>query len=115
MAEDLAKQGNGGLDRFDPASGGWRHYQNEPTDPHSVSDNEVRALYEDRSGGIWIGTYGAGLNRYDKLREQFTHYSATPYQENSLSVRSVWSILEDQSGVLWLGTDGGGLDRCTYL
>jgi streptogramin lyase len=27
----------GGLDRFDPETGLWRHYQHDPTDPDSLS------------------------------------------------------------------------------
>lgn len=85
--------------------------QYDASNPHSLSSNQVRALYEDRAGGLWVGTYGGGLNRYDKQRQQFAHYRSDLHNANSLSESGVWSIYEDATGLLWIGTDGGGLNR----
>jgi ligand-binding sensor domain-containing protein len=49
-------------------------YKHNLEDPNSLSHNAVVALYEDRSGMLWISTVGGGLNRFDRETEQFTHY-----------------------------------------
>ena len=67
----------GGLDRFDPESGNWRHYRHTPDDPGSLSSDWVSAVYEDRSGVFWIGTQ-SGLDRFEPVTETFTHYQADP-------------------------------------
>jgi signal transduction histidine kinase/ligand-binding sensor domain-containing protein len=102
---------NGGLHRFDPQTERFTHYKHNPSDPHSLSDNWVRVLYEDRSGVLWIGTRNAGLNRYDRPTERFYRYRNDPRNADSLSHDGVSSIHEDQEGVLWVGTSGGGLNE----
>jgi len=76
-----------------------------------LSSDVVESIYEDRSGVLWIGTYGGGINKFDRGQEQFAHYQADPTNPNSLNESMVWVIYEDQAGVLWIGTGGGGLNR----
>jgi signal transduction histidine kinase/streptogramin lyase len=94
-----------GLDRFDPAAGEWRHYENDPDDPHSLSNNFVEAIHEDQSGALWIGTR-AGFNRFDRDTEVFAQY----WVRDGLPHNAVVGILEDDTGRLWLST-GAGLSR----
>ncbi len=104
----------GGLDRFDPARESFRHYRHDPEQaatPGSLSHDDVRAIHEDGSGALWIGTGGGGLDRFDPARDRFTHYRHDPNDPHSLSHDVVQTIHEDGSGVLWVGTQGGGLDR----
>lgn len=61
----------------------------------------VRDLYEDRRGGLWLGTSTRGLFR---LTDGIFHSVAT-------SDRSISSIMEDREGNLWVATAGGGIDR----
>lgn len=85
------------------------HYKNDPDNPNSLSHNVIRAIYEDGSGALWIGTEG-GLNRFDREQQTFTHYKHHPDHPHSLSHDAIRSVYEDQSGVLWIGTWGGGLN-----
>lgn len=99
-----------GLDRYDPASGEWRHYRSHPDDPHSLSDDSVETIHEDQTGTLWFGTR-AGLNRFDRATETFTQY----WIRDGLPHNAVMGILEAASrdgevGHLWLST-GGGLSR----
>ena len=101
----------GGLHRFDRDTGRFTHFKHDPNDPHSLSSNWIRALYEDRSGMLWISAVSAGLNRFDPITNSFNRYQHDPSDPNSLSHDSVTTIHEDHEGVLWLGTSGGGLNK----
>ena len=55
----------------------------------------------DRSGRLWVGTYGMGLYCYDATRIKI--FGA----EQGLPADLVECIAEDEDGVLWLGTQEG--------
>ncbi|NIT61652.1 MAG: histidine kinase, partial [Aliifodinibius sp.] len=101
----------GGLNRFDKEKNLFRHYQHDPANPHSISDNQIMSIYEDRQGMLWIGTFDGGLNRYDKEKNLFKRYQHDPHDPHSLGNNWVLAIYEDRFGVLWIGTVGGGLNR----
>lgn len=61
----------------------------------------VTALYEDRAGGLWIGTASGGLFRYD----------AQGFQSVGTSHPAIINVIEDSEGNVWVGTRGGGLNR----
>ncbi|MCH8558503.1 MAG: response regulator [Balneolia bacterium] len=65
-----------------------------------LASSFVRAVIEDQSGNIWLGTRG-GLSVYNG--EYFTHYT----ESEGLSNNTVWSIIEDKNGNIWLGTREG--------
>ncbi|MBN1271004.1 MAG: GAF domain-containing protein [Candidatus Aminicenantes bacterium] len=105
----------GGLNKLipkdkDEESFSFIRYQNEPTDPHSLSNNRVLSLLEDHSGVFWVGT-DIGLSLFDQGKAEFTLYQKKPNNPNSLSNNFVRPILEDSRGILWLGTYGSGLDK----
>ncbi|MDW8239070.1 MAG: two-component regulator propeller domain-containing protein [Acidobacteriota bacterium] len=99
----------GGLNKFDRATQTFAHYQHDPQNPNSLSDDRVRAIHEspDEPGILWIATYGGGLNRFDTHKETFTRYRHDPNDPTSLSHDLIWSMCEDRTGALWLGTIGG--------
>ncbi len=93
-----------------PEAGDFQRFRHHPDDPGSLSDDRIRAIYEDRRGRLWIGTQG-GLNRYDTARAAFVRYRNRPGDPMSLSDDRVRAIAEDAAGDLWIGTEGGGLNR----
>ena len=58
-------------------------------------------LFEDRSGGVWIGTTAGGLFHWDGVKIEAAETSHS----------DITSLAEDREGNLWVGTEGGGLDR----
>lgn len=92
-------------------------YQQLPGDSTSLSNSNVRVVYEDSRQNIWVGT-SAGLNRLavqedplsGNLQEYFVHYRHDPQDSRSISNEDIWSIYEDRSGTLWIGT-ADGLNR----
>lgn len=74
-----------------------------------LSDNQVRTIYCDKSGNIWMGFNGnrnSGLTVYDG--KTFKTYSV----EDGLCNQRIRAIFEDKNGDLWLGAGLGNL--CVY-
>lgn len=86
-------------------------YQNDPRHLNSLSHNDVRAIFEDRAGTLWIGTNGGGLNLLDHERNTFMRFQNNPHDPTSISYNQVYVICEDRSGIIWLGTYGGGVNK----
>ncbi len=86
-----------------------------PYDPGSLSDNQLLAFYEDRAGGLWIGTYGHGLNRFDPSQLSFPHYRIEPQAADAAENNMTLDVREDRTGLLWIGSTVGlsSLDRAT--
>lgn len=103
----VGSSGGGGVGRYDRSKDKFTFCVNDPKDPHSLSNNLVTRLYQDRSGTLWIGTWWGGLNKLDRARKAFTHYTLEPAYPKSLSHKIVTGLSEDRSGVLWVATMGG--------
>ncbi|MFD2162134.1 two-component regulator propeller domain-containing protein [Paradesertivirga mongoliensis] len=77
----------------------------------SRSDNEVRALLEDKSGKLWAGTKAGKLYIFKKGVLQSDVFE----NGDNLEIGSVYSIMESRDGTIWLGTKGNGLVTATPL
>ena len=78
-----------------------------PYDRQSLSDIDVRALYQGSDGSIWVSTNTAGLNRLDPRTGRFTRFAHDSRNPSSLSDPSVFGVAEDSQGRLWVGTQRG--------
>ncbi len=98
-----------GLYGFQPDTGAAVRYIHDPVDPSSLSSNEVHSILEDRSGRLWVGTWGGGLNELDRATGKFVHYTV----RDGLPNNTIYCILEDSgqsadaAGGLWLSTNNG--------
>ena len=81
----------------------------DPGDPSSLSDQNVYSIYNDREGGIWIGTYFGGVNYLSANRNAIEHYYQG-YSDSYLSGKAVSQFCEDEKGNLWIATEDGGLN-----
>ncbi len=70
-----------------------------------IAGADVRALYRDRHGALWIGTDGRGLIRM--VGQTVEGYSS----KQGLPGSFVWDIFEDRESNLWVGLIDGGLVR----
>jgi len=68
----------------------------------------VTAVYQDRTGFVWIGSRD-GLTLYDG--HSFTTFEHDPSDVESISDDTIRTIYEDSRGNLWIGTNTGGLNR----
>ncbi|MGH2624941.1 MAG: ligand-binding sensor domain-containing protein, partial [Sphingobacterium sp.] len=69
-----------------------------------LSNNSITAVYEDRYGFMWAGTFD-GLNRYDG--HQFKIFKNKLHDTLSLPNNRISAIQEDGDGALWIGTKRG--------
>ena len=74
----------------------WRHI----TRANGLASNNIQALFETRTGEIWVGTRDNGVNFSDRSWESVT-------TDNGLGHNSVTAMLKDQRGRLWVGTRNG--------
>lgn len=76
-------------------------------DKSSINCNDIKTIYEDEDGDIWIGSAGGGLSKYipEKagIKEHFVPYTT----KNGLSGDFVSGILEDKDRHLWISTESG--------
>ena len=96
--------------RFDRTTGTLTHFEHDPRNPNSLSDNDVWSIYEDRAGILWIATWN-GIDKVDPTHNYFQYYGHDPENPNSLSLDEVRRIFEDSDGYLWVATWGGGLNK----
>jgi ligand-binding sensor domain-containing protein/signal transduction histidine kinase len=94
-----------GLNSFEPATGTFKSYRHDPTDPASLSNDEVHRLFIDHAGTLWVGT-DDGLCRFDRNTGHFQVYKLNWRDRRS---QSYVAMAEDRAGTLWLGTHYSGL------
>jgi signal transduction histidine kinase/ligand-binding sensor domain-containing protein/DNA-binding response OmpR family regulator len=88
-----------GLNRYNGYE--FLQYFHDTTDPTSLDNNLVFALYLDSSHRLWVGTL-TGTNRYDFKSNRFVHYI------NNLKYNTtVNSFFEDHTGHIWVATHAG--------
>lgn len=71
------------------------------TTEKGLSNNYVRAIYEDADGTLWIGTYGGGLNRFKDGK--FTPITT----QNGLFDDIVSRIMVDDNDNFWMSGNRG--------
>ena len=108
-----------GMDQYNPGTGIFKHYINDPKDRGSLSPGSVNVILRDHLGRLWVGTQN-GLDLLDEKTGKFIHYRNEPGNPASLSNNIVRAIYEDRKNTLWVGTgfefdnsdpEAGGLNR----
>jgi signal transduction histidine kinase/ligand-binding sensor domain-containing protein/CheY-like chemotaxis protein len=97
---------DGGLSRYDPATGGFINY-GMTADGAGLSDLQVRTISEDHTGALWIGTRRGGLDRLEPGSGRVTAFRHDPANPRSLSSDRVTAILEDTAQRFWVATADG--------
>ncbi len=106
-----ADKSNHGAPSLNPENAQFVHYQHDPKDSYSLSDNSVGPIIEDRQGFLWIGTIAGGLNKFDRTQGRFIRYTHNPDDPQSLSSNNIVALCADRSGILWIGSYHGGVDK----
>jgi signal transduction histidine kinase/ligand-binding sensor domain-containing protein len=85
-------------------------YKHDPQDKFSISSNQVKSLYVDDMGNLWIGTENDGINLFDRENQKFWHYRKDDYDPKSLNNEAIQAIYQEKSGNMWFCTFTGGLN-----
>ncbi len=81
----------------------FKSYVKDEDKLSSLSNNGVLTIHEDKSGLLWIGTFGGGLNVFNPKTEEFFTYT----EKEGLSNNVIYGITEDKKGNLWMSTNKG--------
>lgn len=94
-----------GLYCYTPGTGKVEQFSYTPGKPGSLASNNIRRLYQDASGVLWISYTDAGIARFDSGKRRFTNYALTPERLPNEA------LFEDSQGNFWVGNDTRGLIR----
>ncbi len=99
--------------------GGIYSYRREAYDfdNYAVGDRrfktykQVRAIYKDDDGTLWIGTKGDGIYR---IQGDGPHPAISQYTtaNSGLNHDMVFNLVPGRNGIIWIGTEGDGLSYC---
>ncbi len=122
-----------GLDKFDPKTNSFIHYNNVISNQAVIWINEdskhdlwvgtndnliiynpetqkikrfkerTRMMFEDKSGRFWVTTIDKGLALFDKDKGIIKNYD----QNKGIANNEAYCILEDNNGYLWISTING--------
>ncbi|MEJ7827932.1 MAG: two-component regulator propeller domain-containing protein [Segetibacter sp.] len=97
-----------GLNRYDGYN--FKVFTNDPDNPNSLSNNNVRDVIEDSRGNIWVATLGGGLNKFDRRKNTFISYTHDARNKNSISSNALFRIVEDGTEKFWVASQKDGLN-----
>jgi signal transduction histidine kinase/ligand-binding sensor domain-containing protein len=95
-----------GLLRFSPSRDRIVRYRNDPSDLNSLPADWILALFEDREGGIWVGTANAGVARFSSSQLPFRRFRRNRTADAPFGTNYVLSAYEENPDVVWAGTKG---------
>lgn len=99
-----------GLYIYHPQTRQYENLRHINGDNFSVTDNAIHAVYQDREGGMWLGTFFGGVNYYIKPYSLFEKYYPVT-GANSIRGKSISEFCEVGDGAIWIGTEDAGLHR----
>jgi diguanylate cyclase (GGDEF)-like protein len=84
--------------------------RHDPSLPDTIGADRVGAVFRDRTGLMWVGTWGEGLARHDPRTRAFRSLRFSPNRPEGLSHAAAVRALEMRDGTIWVGTNGNGID-----
>ena len=96
-----------GVNRFDPKT---KSFERFAVDALSADLGSIFALYQDRSGVIWVGGDNGLFRLHGSDGVMVSMADALPESASSIPTK-VRAIHEDRNGTIWIGTYSSGLFR----
>ncbi|MEZ4847130.1 MAG: two-component regulator propeller domain-containing protein [Bacteroidia bacterium] len=99
-----------GLFRFDREKFSFENFRTDPTNPSSLSGDQVSAIYRDSSGNFWVGTWGDGLNKMAINSGKVTFYRQevkVKKESDRSKISEIHRFFEDEYGNLWVIANEG--------
>lgn len=89
-----------GVTKYDINKKTFFYYKSNKDDPNSLLNGNIQSLFVDRSGILWVGTFGDGISRINPHFNRFNLYSRRPGGISNKGMRTIWT---DKENNLWIG------------
>ncbi|MFT4223084.1 hybrid sensor histidine kinase/response regulator transcription factor [Dysgonomonas sp.] len=93
-----------GLYSYNMETGELINYRHNPSDPHSISNNNINNIAQDHYYNLWISTSGSGLDLFNYETKEFSNFDS---QENGILSDCIYKVCESRYGKLLLITNQG--------
>lgn len=98
----------GGLLKFNPANGEFKHYRRETKEDSSIAPDIVRYVSIDRNNKIWVAIINGGIDVFDPEREAFIDDLNYAYLKSFFKERKDINVLyKTRNNLTWIGTRDG--------
>ena len=94
-----------GIARFDPSTEQFTNFLPD-SNASARYGNSVSVIVQDRSGTMWLGTWGGALIRFDDKRSTVVDQTDDPLS-GKYTFGALYAIHEDRAGALWVGAEDG--------
>jgi two-component system, sensor histidine kinase ChiS len=84
----------------------FERYYNPMRNKDDKTDNNIRRLYIDKKGTIWVGTWGSGLYTFNINSSRFT--AVEMKKEKGITAEFISAVYEDSDNNLWISTFDSG-------
>ena len=85
----------------------FKHYTFSNEDENSLSNPEVRYIYQDSKNNIWLATAGGGINKFLGESEDGNGIFKAFKNPQGIANDNIMSFLEDTHGGFWVSTESG--------
>ena len=82
-------------------------YRHSASNPRSLPTNFITRITEDKTGNIWLSTFGRGLVFYNSISNSFEAIDADPNNRETPYSNNIHTVFTDSMGMLWLGYSNG--------
>jgi diguanylate cyclase (GGDEF)-like protein len=82
----------------------------DATLPDTIGADRLGAIFRDREGVMWAGTWGEGIARHDPRTRAFRTLRFSPARPDGITHAAAVRALEMHDGTIWVGTNGNGID-----
>jgi signal transduction histidine kinase/DNA-binding NarL/FixJ family response regulator len=85
----------------------YKYYTFNMDSRNCLSNPEVRYIFQDSKGAIWLATAGGGLNKFIGESPDGNGIFKVYKNQHSIANDNIMAIQEDRKGYLWISTESG--------
>ncbi|QQS51397.1 MAG: hypothetical protein IPM71_01365 [Bacteroidota bacterium] len=85
-------------------------YRRNSKIPTSLSSSDIRCIFQDNSGSVWLGTSNGGVNTFFPYSKAFNTYKSEEDEEAKRQDGIVRSFTIDKDGNTWVATLSNGIE-----
>jgi len=85
----------------------YKYYTFDVESKNCLSNPEVRYIFQDSKGGIWLATAGGGLNKFAGETPNGNGIFKVYNNQQGIATDNIMAIQEDKTGAFWISTESG--------